>query len=705
MANKIIQIANSLESETTLPEEAGHVLFNMLDEAHRKKAMQTIHKWNGYEAVREEYKDIYDTVAEIREEAVGKYFAEKIIKKHNLNEQKGLHAFMKRIYDWLMNKISKVFGRDYVYITSNMANDVLNGNIRNFNNIANKEAVFYKTIKDETLEDEQTGDSERSEEDTRTSYYKTMFDMDIPAALHMQMVEEATKHDNPASYVEAIRPLMKNNGWDEESKPLSKQDVKDLYNFFQKNHSKIKVIREVGGTDGVHHLEVVFQNNKPVLRPDSGFNLNTGVKKPDYVNRNPIDNGTIHYINGDAIYMEIEHRDKHTGGLMYTDYIPYTKGITKEFLSNIQDQMINRYLEGNKLLVIIGMKPGDSSTIIVDEVPDKFVGIKTMEDFDKYWAGEIKEGNITEKYYKKVIVPAINNMIEQTENYAYALMIGRHERMKEYKNNKYLHKDHWRGIDNLFNRMASDLSDGIIYKGLDAEFKKNTGRTQKAMFIPKDTQVEIEGIDGKVDYNDYDGLMLSSTSFFKALAKVGGHIDNLSIAKLSMRKRLDGDNYFMIKMSNQTPFPNMKFYRKGENTPFIWTENNGEYFTDGKNKFDHIASDNEVKQRVGEEYQNDEKLIDINEKDIRVLFADKNKKVKVPFPYKAVELILDSKMSGKEYDTFISEVKKYYDDIVVNKINQLFELRDNPEKLYDLIAKELGENESPEEIQKYIQFR
>jgi hypothetical protein len=127
----------------TLPEEYGHVFVELLGSISNKKAdnplfkymFDNIDKWDGYQRVLRDYKDIYVTkegnmdIYKIKKEAIGQAIGIALVRNYKVQEgDKDFWAKIQGIIDYILDLIK---GMDYVSLNTtvdSVAKDILNKN-------------------------------------------------------------------------------------------------------------------------------------------------------------------------------------------------------------------------------------------------------------------------------------------------------------------------------------------------------------------------------------------------------------------------------------------------------------------------------------------------------------------------------------------------------------------------------------------------
>lgn len=117
--NQLIGLADG-RSIDTLPEEVAHFAIRILKDRGDisvLRAIQNVHLTSEYGEVTEEYKDVYTTEEEFREEALGKILAKEIVKQFQNSEtaneaSKGIAAYVNAIKTKFINWVKGIFNKN-----------------------------------------------------------------------------------------------------------------------------------------------------------------------------------------------------------------------------------------------------------------------------------------------------------------------------------------------------------------------------------------------------------------------------------------------------------------------------------------------------------------------------------------------------------------------------------------------------------------
>jgi len=140
---------------TTLPEEAAHFYISMLDKTTGlyKTMYENIVNYPEYSKVKEQYKNLYTTEVEFRQEAIGKVIATRIVEgfdAYSNRQQRQVETWWNKIWNYIKSMFSKVKTDEYAIA----AHDIMSNNLAKLTtkqdtstqNIFNKQQVIDALI-------------------------------------------------------------------------------------------------------------------------------------------------------------------------------------------------------------------------------------------------------------------------------------------------------------------------------------------------------------------------------------------------------------------------------------------------------------------------------------------------------------------------------------------------------------------------------
>jgi len=392
-------------------------------------------------------------------------------------------------------------------------------------------------------------------------------------------------------------------------------------------------------------------------------------------------------------------------------------GITPELMQELDSDFSERWEfdDFDALLTVIGAKGGGRTQLIMTTVEEKWHGVLTQEQFEEYLDAEIEAGNLTDKH-KYEFVKSADTM---DGKFRYAQLIGQHEWAKKNRHDRYAMPGYWKGIEDFLNRLRIDLAEGYSIQGMKKAIEG--GRiNNKLMIIPVETIVRYNG--QETTYGKFDGATFSSRRWFDVVQGLIGQkpgVDefDLSFVKSVFRHRSkDGQDYLGAKHAQFTAPAGMEFVNPetGEVIAKVVMDKVGEksiLVDANNNQFDHISSDNEIKNKAGS-FEDYYKLHDLGEDDIKILFTGNNKAKDVSVvPFAATEFMLSHESTDNIKrlidilsDNYIAQADEY--------ITKLYEFLDGKtvdgkfipgqQLLVDELKRDILAGETPPEIQLLI---
>jgi hypothetical protein len=160
-ANMLIGLAEGRAIDT-LPEEVAHFAIRILKDKGDisvLRALEAVVLTDEYAEVKEEYKDVYTTEDQFREEALGKILAKEIVGQYKNSEIKGFSLFLKAIKDKFIKWVKGLFTpgskavTDIQNVITPLAKSILEG--KNFEAAEQLADDMFFQLEQETEEEEE----------------------------------------------------------------------------------------------------------------------------------------------------------------------------------------------------------------------------------------------------------------------------------------------------------------------------------------------------------------------------------------------------------------------------------------------------------------------------------------------------------------------------------------------------------------------
>ena len=401
-------------------------------------------------------------------------------------------------------------------------------------------------------------------------------------------------------------------------------------------------------------------------------------------------------------------------------------GITVALVDELNKQFAKSFQSGafDKLYTIAATKGGDGSqlTFASVEVPfDKNVTranylefIETQkETYRAYIDAEVEDGTIPVVMADQIY--EANLPLLKKNPYALMQVIGVHEWAKETRHRQYLMPGKWKGIEDFFNRLRIDMTEGKTPVGLN-KYIENTAVTNTIMIVPEDTIIVMPN-GREVEYSKIDGATLTSGGLMNAYAEVFGYKrtgdgHNLAYAKTVINHRDDNGKHELSK-PGITDYLGMKHaefvlpeglvFKRPDGTVIATTgkAKDGTYFMAGGKRFDRIASPNEAKNTNGR-FDAMYEIHELDENDVKLLTTNGNKSTTTSaFPYAAAEM-MSTRFQDEHIDALVDAIIENNNLNVVKHSGVLFELLSNPAVMKAEINRTLEDGEIPTELQQVL---